>query len=134
MLMKAEGREGMPRHTLITDQETRGGSTYTVHLAQNFVKCWCLPLTKGVQNSKNHAKNKILLEKNSNLWILAPTNYFDCRGQGKISIPGWGRGPGRSLVPAAYLKSKIAVDREVFQLQVLLWMLPRRPSLKEKRA
>jgi len=36
-----------------------------VHLAPSFVKCWCLPLVKCVQNSKNGAKNKILLKINS---------------------------------------------------------------------
>jgi len=35
------------------------------HLAPSFVKCWCLPLTTCVQNSKNGAKNIILLNKNT---------------------------------------------------------------------
>jgi len=34
-----------------------------VHLVPDFVKCWCLPLTKYVQNSKNRVKNKIVEKK-----------------------------------------------------------------------
>jgi len=35
------------------------------HLVPNFIKCWCLLMTKYIQNSKNRAKNKILLKKNN---------------------------------------------------------------------
>jgi len=34
-----------------------------MYLDPNFVRLWCLPLTKGVQNGKKHTKNKILLKK-----------------------------------------------------------------------
>jgi len=73
-----------------------------VHLDRNFIKCWCLPLTKGVQNGKKHAKNKILLKKliqKQQSVDPTPANYFYCLGWGqakKSSIPG--RGAGCSLV------------------------------------